>query len=164
MTVGRILRKERGAFMIEVLITIRIMSVGLLGLAAMQAEALKGGNDSILRSKAVASVADISDRIRANIGGLASYTRALSGASVASPPDCVADQCTTTQMATYDMSQWLAALKDPASGLPGAQAAIVQPVAGVPAGLLIVTVQWTDRLQRGEGTALPEQYTTQVQF
>ncbi|MGQ0591130.1 MAG: type IV pilus modification protein PilV [Gammaproteobacteria bacterium] len=151
--------------MIEVLITILIMSVGLLGVAAMQAAALKGGNDSILRSKAVTSVADISDRIRANIGGLASYTRALSGAPVASPPDCVANQCTGPAMATYDMSQWLLALQDPASGLPGAQAAIVQPVAGVdPAGLLTVTVQWTDRLQRGEGTATAELYTTQVQF
>jgi type IV pilus assembly protein PilV len=150
--------------MIEVLITILIMSVGLLGVAAMQAEALKGGNDSILRSKAVTSVADISDRIRANIGGLASYARALSGAPVASPPDCVANQCTAAQMATYDMSQWLAALQDPASGLPGAQAAIVQPGAGVSPGLLTITVQWTDRLQRGEGTAMPEQYTTQVQF
>lgn len=167
MTVRRIPRKEQGAFMIEVLITILIMSVGLLGVAAMQAAALKGGNDSILRSKAVASVADISDRIRANIGGLASYTRALSGDPVASPPDCVANQCTALQMATYDMSQWFLALKDPAypaSGLPGAQAAIVQPGAGVSPGLLTITVQWTDRLQRGEGTALPEQYTTQVQF
>jgi type IV pilus assembly protein PilV len=150
--------------MIEVLITILIMSVGLLGVAAMQAEALKGGNDSILRSKAVASVADISDRIRANIGGLASYARALSGAPVANPPDCVANQCTSPQMATYDMSQWLTALQGPASGLPNAQAAIVQPGAGVSPGLLTITVQWTDRLQRGEGTALPEQYTTQVQF
>lgn len=151
--------------MIEVLITILIMSVGLLGVAAMQAEALKGGNNSILRSKAVASVADISDRIRANIGGLASYARALSDAPVANPPDCVANQCTSPQMATYDMSQWLAALQSPASGLPGAQAAIVQPVAGIdPAGLLTVTVQWTDRLQRGEDTATMELYTTQVQF
>lgn len=151
--------------MIEVLITILIMSVGLLGLAAMQAEALKGGNDSILRSKAVVSVADISDRIRANIDGLASYTRALSGSPVANPPDCVANQCTALQMATYDMSQWLLALQNPASGLPGAQAAIVQPVAGVdPAGLLTVTVRWTDRLQRGETGATPELYTTEVQF
>jgi len=153
--------------MIEVLITILIMSVGLLGAAAMQAEALKGGNDSILRSKAVASVADISDRIRANIGGLASYAWALGALSdppVANPPNCVANQCTAPQMATYDLSQWLLGLRNPASGLPGAQAAIVQPGAGVSPGLLTITVQWTDRLQRGEGTALPEQYTTQVQF
>jgi type IV pilus assembly protein PilV len=153
--------------MIEVLITILIMSVGLLGVAAMQAAALKGGNDSILRSKAVASVADISDRIPANIGGLASYAWALGALSdppVANPPNCVANQCTALQMATYDMSQWLLALQNPASGLPGAQAAIVQPGAGVSPGLLTITVQWTDRLQRGEGTALPEQYTTQVQF
>lgn len=65
-------------------------------------------------------------------------------------------------MATYDMSQWMASLLDPASGLPGAQAAIVQPAA--PPGLLTVTVQWTDRQQRGETAATPEQYTTQVQF
>lgn len=147
--------------MIEVLITILIMSVGLLGLAAMQAEALKGGSDAILRSKAVASVADISDRIRANIGGLASYTRALSGDLVTSPPDCVANQCTALQMATYDMSQWFLALKDPTSGLPGAQAAIEPPVAGVPAGLLTIRVRWADR--RNEGTAMAE-YATQVQF
>jgi hypothetical protein len=127
----------------------------------MQAEALKGGNDSILRSKAVTSVADISDRIRANIGGLASYTRVLSGAPVASPPDCVATPCTPAGMALYDMSQWLTALQNPASGLPGAQAAIEPPVAGVPAGLLTIRVRWADR--RNEETAMAE-YATQVQF
>ncbi|MGH8608492.1 MAG: type IV pilus modification protein PilV [Gammaproteobacteria bacterium] len=166
MTVRRIPRKEQGAFMIEVLVTILIMSVGLLGVAAMQAEALKSGNDGILRSKAVAAIADITDRIRANPDGLASYTRVLSGTPVASPPDCVANQCTAAQMATYDMSQWMASLLDPASGLPGAKAAIVQPAAppaGTP-GLLTITVQWTDRQQRGETAATPEQYTTQVQF
>ncbi len=153
--------------MIEVLITILIISVGLLGVAAMQAEALKSGNDGILRSKAVTAVADISDRIRANISGLANYQLALGPVPNPIPvlPDCAAAPCTDVAMAQYDMNQWLAALGDPAAGLPGARAAIVQPVAGVdPTGLLTITVQWTDRLQRGEAAATAEQYTTQVQF
>lgn len=149
--------------MIEVLITIFVMSVGLLGLAAMQADALKGGGDSIFRSKAVAYVADITDRIRANTAGLTDYQLVLGG-SIASPPDCVANECSPQQMAQYDMSQWLLAMQDAGLGLPGALGQILQPVAPAPAGLLTITVQWTDRLQSGEGAVTPEQYTTEVQF
>jgi type IV pilus assembly protein PilV len=149
--------------MMEVLITILIMSVGLLGVAAMQAEALKGGNDSILRSKAVAFVADITDRMRANIQGLANYQLTLGG-TISNPPNCAANQCTPADMARFDMSQWLTALADPAMGLPGAQASIVQPAPGGTVGLLTVTVTWTDRLQRNETVATREQYAIQVQF
>jgi type IV pilus assembly protein PilV len=163
MNTFRLPLDQRGAFMMEVLVTILVMSIGLLGVAAMQASALQGGNDSILRSKAVTFVADIADRMRGNTQGLASYQLALGG-TIPNPPNCTTNQCTPSNMAIYDMAQWLTALQDPGMGLPGANAAIAQPAAGGTPGLLTITVTWTDRLQRNETSATAELYTSQVQL
>lgn len=154
---------EQGALMLEVLITLTIMSVGLLGLAAIQAEGLKGGNDAISRSKAVVFVADLADRMRANLEGIDDYQLNL-GENAAAAPDCSAIQCDPQQMALYDLSQWLQTLQGTSSGLPGAAGGVLQIDPANFPGLFSITVRWADRQQRQEVAATPEQYTTQVQF
>lgn len=157
---------HHGFSMLEVLITLFILSVGLLGLAAMQAEGLKTSSGSLLRSKAVVAMADITDRMRANVAGFNNYSLTLGG-TISSPPDCAAIQCSATQMAQFDMAQWLQTLQAAGSGLPGAQAAIIALPAVPPAvgpGRFAFTVSWTDRQERNEAVATDEQYSTEVQF
>ncbi|MGH8524508.1 MAG: type IV pilus modification protein PilV, partial [Gammaproteobacteria bacterium] len=124
---------QHGFSMLEVLITLFILSVGLLGLAAMQAEGLKTSSGSLLRSKAVVAVADITDRMRANVAGLSNYSLAPDE-TISLPADaaCVSSPCSATLMAQFDKAQWLRTLQATAqteivadgSGLPGAQAVI----------------------------------------
>lgn len=172
---------ERGVGMLEVLITLFIMSVGLLGLAGMQATSLKDSADAIQRSKAVLFVADIIDRMRANPGGVDDYkvtpTQDVDSWAANNCIDSYSDQhdtisgsatnCSAQQMARYDVYLWKEALnpsvtEEKGSGLPNGQGSI-QAVAGV-AGRFTITVQWTNRLERGETVATNEQYVTQVQF
>ncbi len=56
---------QRGATLIEILITVVIISLGLLAVAAQQAVALKTNNGSYLRSQATFLAYDLADRIRA---------------------------------------------------------------------------------------------------
>ena len=57
---------QRGYLMIEVLITIFILVIGLLGVVGLQARAQQAETDSYQRTQALILVRDMADRIRAN--------------------------------------------------------------------------------------------------
>jgi type IV pilus assembly protein PilV len=65
------INRERGASMIEIVITIFIVSIGLLGLGGLQINAMKFQNSASQRSEATQSAYDLSERIRANGLGVA---------------------------------------------------------------------------------------------
>lgn len=56
----------RGFTLIEVLVALVILSVGLIGLAALQTGGLRNNNSALIRSRAVLAAEDILDRMRAN--------------------------------------------------------------------------------------------------
>lgn len=74
---------QRGASLIEVLISVLILSVGLLGVAAMQATALRNGQSALERSQAVIESYAILDAIRANAdaGRNGAYNRGMTCAA-----------------------------------------------------------------------------------
>lgn len=106
--------------MIEVLITITIMSVGLLGLAAMQITGLRSVNGSSMRTQATLLADDIIERMRANPTAMDdNQFMNVSSASI----DCstlptkycgehyssgmiAAQNCTPDEMAAYDINVW----------------------------------------------------------
>jgi len=136
-------RRERGVTLIEVLVTMVILAVGLLGLAGMQVRGLSIQKDAHGRALATQLALDIADRMRSNNGAVGSYafnTAYPTGAyTVPAPPDCVTTTCSATQQAQYDMSQWFTRLRGGA--LPGGWANIVA-VAGTSAW--DVTLMWVE--------------------
>ena len=58
--------KTHGFTLLEVLVSMIIFAIGMLGLAGMQGIALKDNNDAYHRSQAVFFAHDLGDRIRAN--------------------------------------------------------------------------------------------------
>ena len=71
-------RQQKGLSLIEVLISVFILAVGLLGLAAMQLQSLKYTQGSQWRSQANFLAYDIVERIRANRPSVADYVIAES--------------------------------------------------------------------------------------
>ncbi|MFC3550106.1 type IV pilus modification protein PilV [Lysobacter cavernae] len=57
---------QRGVGLIEVLIAVLVMAIGLLGIAALQATALRNSQSSLERSQAVIQSYTIFDAMRAN--------------------------------------------------------------------------------------------------
>lgn len=57
---------SRGISLIEVLVTVVILSIGLLGLAGLQANSLRNNHSAYLRSQATYLSYEIIDRMRAN--------------------------------------------------------------------------------------------------
>src|SRR3989304_2728195 len=63
---------NQGFTLIEVLITVVVMAVGLLGLAGLQALSLRYNHDSALKNVATHQIQEIADRMRANQSGTSS--------------------------------------------------------------------------------------------
>ena len=115
--------KNKGFSLIEVLISVVILSVGLLSIAALQVNAKKATYDSIQRTTASQLASDIIERMRANNSALADY---IENTPISQPTVlCTIDApCTTASaVALYDLWEWDQML---ISGLQSPTACITQ--------------------------------------
>lgn len=94
-------RHARGVGMIEVLVSVMVLAVGLLGIAAMQSMALRGGQGSMESTQAVMATNSILEAIRANRAQADSYNMAKT---------CVAPAAGGT-IAGADKNAWITSLK-----------------------------------------------------
>jgi len=139
-----------GFSLLEVLVAIVVLSIGLLGLAGMQATGLKNNNSSYQRSQANILANEILDRMRANQVGVdaGAYDDPYSGGTPALPtaPACVTTSCNSATMATYDVAEWDAKL---GSTLPSGQGMITGSGAN---SVFTITVMWDDERTGATGT------------
>ena len=61
------MRKQTGFTLIEILVTVVVLAIGLLGLAGLQAAGLSFSSTAAQRSQATSLAYDIIDRMRANV-------------------------------------------------------------------------------------------------
>ncbi len=88
--------QERGVGLIEVLISILVIAIGLLGLAALQGKAQKAEMESYQRSQALILLQDMASRLRANRGERTSYVTtgcAATCSAVPASPTVARDLC-----------------------------------------------------------------------
>jgi type IV pilus assembly protein PilV len=116
-------KKIKGFTLVEVLVSLFVLSVGLLGLAALQATSMQYNTGSYFRTQATFLAYDIMDRMRANIAAVADaddsgYDQPTSS-NVTIAVDCDTSNCTTANLATYDVGNWYQRAVDT---LPGADA------------------------------------------
>lgn len=125
-------RKHQSGFsLLEVLVTILILAIGLLGLAGLIASSMRNNHGAFYRTQAVWLAYDISDRMRANrqlaLSGSYNFNNLASGTVPTAG----------TSIASIDLAQWSAA----AATLPSGRVS-----AAVDGGTrrVIITVQWND--------------------
>lgn len=102
------MRRQLGFNLIEVMVALVILSLGVLGMAALQTTAIKQNNSAYMRSQANQLAYDLADRMRANRANLTEYLQKTAGTNN--------DGCTTTagcsgtEMAGDDLAEWFSAL------------------------------------------------------
>lgn len=110
---------QHGFSLVEVLVALLVLSIGLLGLAALQTTSLQYNTESYFRTQATYFVYDIVDRMRLNSNGVAdggTYDVANTSAvntllsnyatCRTSSCDCDNTSCDTAELATYDLGKW----------------------------------------------------------
>jgi type IV pilus assembly protein PilV len=105
------IRFERGLSLFEILITVVVVSIGLLGLAGLQFAGLRASNNAQDHTTATLLAQDIEARIRANPvaaqpPNLAYNSISLDSSSSPGIVDCLAASCTPSVMANFDIYQW----------------------------------------------------------
>jgi type IV pilus assembly protein PilV len=140
-------RNYRGFTLIEVLVSLVIFSIGLLGMAKLVLVSAHANDSAYLRSQATALAYQILDNMRSNMSAATTsgYDIAL-GANPAAPTTCVGNgaACSPAQQAAWDVYSWtqhLNAANSLGGGLPSGTGSVV--TAGNPVTATI-TVQWDD--------------------
>ncbi|MCK9365589.1 MAG: type IV pilus modification protein PilV [Metallibacterium scheffleri] len=154
--------RAAGFTLLEVLVTVVILSIGMLGVAGVLLLVHKNNAASYMQQQAVQDAYDILDRMRAN------RSAALQGLYDVAPPSsaptsCSSNTCSPQQMANYDLWQWHS---DLVNELPAATSNIST---ATPAGVssanqdvqVTVKLQWSDAptLQALKQTVKPASYT-----
>src|SRR5579872_5025704 len=112
---GCIFSPTKGMTLLEVLITLVIMAIGMLGIASMLLLSSKANTSSYAKQQAVQCAADIFDRIRANSIAAISGNYNISNINTSGTPTppaqpgvlCNLSICTANQLAAYDTWYWL---------------------------------------------------------
>jgi type IV pilus assembly protein PilV len=147
----------KGFTLIEVLISVFVFAVALLGLAALQITARKTAFESAQRSLAAAIAQDVLERMRLNTEALASYTATLNAnTTFSSSLDC----STPTGLAACDRRDFQRSLvgatettgggANTVGGLAAPTLCVISSNAGG-SGQYTVTIVW-----RGRDQSLPE--------
>jgi type IV pilus assembly protein PilV len=128
--------QQQGGSLLEVLITVLIVSFGLLSMAGMQAYSVAVNASSTNRAVAVAMATDYADMARANATAFAAgwYDRAAnfngSNRTVTALPAnqiCAFPACTVTTLADYERNMTLARMK---AALPAGDFVMARVVTG----------------------------------
>jgi type IV pilus assembly protein PilV len=132
---------SRGFTLVEVMVALIIFSIGLLGLAGLQANAISGNSQSYYRTQANFFAYDILDRMRANRDSALNgdYDIGLGSVPTATLCNGTGADCTALDVADADRREWKQSLR----GLPMGDGSIARVTTG---GVtqFVVTVTWDD--------------------
>ncbi|WP_045764406.1 type IV pilus modification protein PilV [Xanthomonas albilineans] len=142
-------RHMAGVSLIEVMISVLILGVGMLGVAAMQTTALRNNQSALQRSQIVMETYTILDAMRAN--------RAVAIKGGYNTTGMLCNAPTVTDIISSDQALWLNGLKTAISGVnaaPGDNTTCgTIACAANPKGAVIctITVQWDDSRGKNAG-------------
>ena len=100
------IRNQRGVTLIEVLITVIILSIGLLGIAGLQSRLQQSEMEAYQRSQALLLLNDMANRLATNRAKAITYETSLEGIGVGS----VCETGTATQQ-QEDAGEWCNSLQ-----------------------------------------------------
>jgi len=175
-TLGRSRNRPCGFTIVEVLVSLVILSIGLLGIGKLVLYSSHANDSAYLRSQATELAYAILDDMRSNQAGAIAhdYDTALATAPVNPGFSCtLATACTTSaSVAQYDVYVWKLRLNansglSPPGALPNGQGSVTTTYNGT-VTTAVITVQWDDSAAQSAfagvplGTAAPMQVTLET--
>jgi type IV pilus assembly protein PilV len=153
---------EAGFTIIEVLVSLVVLSIGLLGIAKLVLFSAHANDSAYLRSQATQLAYEILDNMRANpaAASAGNYNTTLGSAAVNPGFSCMTAACpVAANLAAYDIYQWKLRLAAPGGALPSGEGSVV--VNATTPVTATITVQWDDSAGQsafagtGSGVAAP---------
>lgn len=149
--------KQKGFTLLEVLVAIVVLSLGLLGLAGLQAASLRNNQTAFYRGIATQQAYDMADRLRANLAGVRAGNYNNLAAIPVGNPNCFTATCSAANIAVADHRQW-----NTVNGflLPNGTGTVRCEDGAATAGcdaatgnwVFNITINWTERSELGNVT------------
>jgi type IV pilus assembly protein PilV len=136
-------RAARGVAMVEVLVSMLLISLWMLSSAGLQLGAIKIQKSADSRLTAVALVGELAERMEANNRGARTgdYLLATTSDATETSSNCAVAVCQPSDIAAYDLAQWTARA---AASLKSAQFGVADatPTGGI--RTYTITVSWQE--------------------
>lgn len=154
--------KQSGSSLIEVMVSLFVLAIGLMGILAMQVKSVQFNKSADTYTKAMTLANDIAERIRINPKNVTAYATATLPEQP--PTNCVTNSvsaaaCSATDLVNWDLYHWNETVKQ---SLPGGTGSIAEKTLGT-ANYLQIIVSFDDSRSAGESTAVRKQYTLLVE-
>jgi type IV pilus assembly protein PilV len=134
--------RQRGVTLVESMIALLVISIGLLGIAALQVTSMKQNNSALHHSQAVWIGYNIAERIRANFGQFDNYDGLNTSGSYSQ--DCASGSCTAAELIDGDAADWATEMQNLPAGLG--------IISSSGAGHLLIKIMWDDEGTGASGT------------
>jgi type IV pilus assembly protein PilV len=144
----RLFRPQVGFTLIEVLVTVIILAIGVVGVASLQISTYSQLRSSHNMATASMLAGEMADRMAANSAQvLANNYNHI--ADLSTPKDCAAAACTAAELAAYDVNQWQTKItrgSNAPGSLPGGRGAVLRSLEPTTPNDFDIIVQWDDDL------------------
>ena len=133
--------KQHGFTMLEILVTLFLLTMWLLASAGVQSSSLQYTKAAQFRTQAVYLATELAERMQANKTSAVAGTYVHSGGSGTSPKNCVTATCLPDELAAFDVAEWDGRVT---AVLPNATVSVTTAGAANPITYTIL-ISWTDR-------------------
>lgn len=140
-----VVERESGFTLIEILVSLIVLAVGFLGMAALQSSSMQGTASTYFRTQADMLANDLSERIRANRTGSEAGDYAYGGGGAAAASCGGTDSCDSATMAQADIDEWSDWVEN---SLPSGDAIVTE----LGQNFWAIQVMWDERRNGATGT------------
>jgi type IV pilus assembly protein PilV len=135
------LTAQRGFTMLEILVTLFLLTMWLLASAGVQSASLQFNKAAQFRTQAVYFATDLAERMQANKTGATAGNYSYSGPASSTPTDCTTAICSPAALAAFDLDEWSGRVT---AALPSGTVSVTPDAVGNPVTYTIV-ITWVDR-------------------
>lgn len=152
-------QRQRGFTMLEILITLFLLTMWLLASAGVQSSSLQFNKAAQFRTQAVYLATDLAERMQANRTAAVAGTYVFTGDAGTTSANCTGATCSPAELAAFDLAEWSGRVSAvlPNASVTVSTAAVANPIT------YTILISWsdrrTDRTYASTGTAESFSYT-----
>jgi len=132
---------QQGFSMLEILVTLFLLTMWLLASAGVQSSSLQFNKAAQFRTQAIYLATELAERMQANQTEAVAGHYVFDGSAGTTPASCVTTMCSAAALAAFDLNEWNGRVT---AALPNASVTVTAAAVANPITYTIL-ISWSDR-------------------